>query len=237
MDILVVVFTYDRYELLKQSLETMEANPGLPFRLWLLDNGSHFTNMYGPDSGTKQLDFILDWYKAGKAERVILNNRNLGGHYAINQLIAQAKITSPAVKVKRPDYVFQTNDDMIYEPNWLLETYTALKDCEDYPKAHIGIASPFHCVMSNGAEIPTRDTWKDYKIKDYICGNTWFMEGRTWLDIFDFFPTQDINDGGDWEKLELMRRMNWSGVMTKTEKVHHSLEATGGRKYDRLGHW
>lgn len=236
-DILIVLFTYDRYELLKQSLETMFANPGMNFRLWVLDNGSHFTNMYSPDSGTKQLDLIIEWYKNKKIERIILNNRNLGGHYSINQLMAEAKITSVPAKVTRPDYVFQTNDDMIYEPNWLLDTYTALKDCEDYPKAKIVISSPFHCVMSNGAQIPTRDTWKGYMIKDDICGNTWFMKGETWMDTFSFFPVHDFNDGGDCEKLELMKRSGMSGVMTRTEKVHHSPEAIGKGKYNRLGHW
>ena len=60
-DTLAVLFTYDRYELLKDSLKTMFSSPGLPLRLWVVDNGSIFENK--STNGIKQLDLIIDYYK------------------------------------------------------------------------------------------------------------------------------------------------------------------------------
>ena len=88
MDILAILFTYDRYDVLKQSLESMFRNPGLPLRLWVVANGSQFSEMYGEGSGAKQLKLLLDYYKKGKIEQLLLNNRNVGCSHAINQMMA-----------------------------------------------------------------------------------------------------------------------------------------------------
>jgi len=254
VDILAIIYTWDRYEMLRQSLQSMFNQPGMNFRLWVVEQGSYRSNMYGEDSGIKQLALLIDYYKNGLIETLILNQKNVGTHYAINQLMSLAKLeldtptpsklavdlgfSNNAVqwKIIKPDFVFQSNDDMIFEPNWLLESYNALIATEDYPGGKVVIASPFHCVWY-GKEIPTLATYKGYKLLDWCCGNTWLMRTSTWLDDFGFYRTDSLNDGGDSDKLAICTKNNWHQVMTKIEYAHHAPEAMGKGKYHRSGHW
>ena len=235
-DILAVIYSYDRYELLAQSLKSMFENPGMDFRLWVVENGSYHSKVYGEMEGLHQLKLLIDYYRMGRIETLILNQINMGVHYSINQLMALAKITAAEPYRNIPDFIFATNDDMIYEPNWLLETYNTLLETEDYPKGKVIISSPFHCIHS-GREIPTIDTYKGYKIKNSICGNTWFMRSDTWLNTFGYYPMNIMNDGGDCSKLDVMNSLGYHGVMTKTEFAHHHSEAIGRGKYARSGNW
>ena len=129
-DVLVVLFTWDRGAVLRECLKTMYKDPGMDFRLWVVDNGSAFTNMWSPTSGLKQLDLLVDFYKKGKIELLLLNDRNLGTCHAPNQLMAMAKLEATAAKVQRPDFVLQTVDDSIFHPGWLAECHRTLLDCE-----------------------------------------------------------------------------------------------------------
>lgn len=247
VDILAIIYSWDRYEMLRQSLQSMFNNPGILFRLWVVEQGSINSNMYGKDSGTKQLALLMDYYRSGLIETLILNKKNVGTHHAINQLMSLAKLElntpqplkdseSIQWKISKPDFVFQSNDDMIFEPNWLLESYNALIACEDYPKGKIVISSPYHCVW-HGQEIPTLDTYKGYKLLDWCCGNTWLMRARTWLDDFGFYKNDSLNDGGDSDKLAICSKNGWHQVMTKIEYAHHAPDAMGSGKYHRSGHW
>lgn len=235
-DILVVIYTWDRYELLRESLQTMFINPGMDFRLWVVENGSINSNMYGENSGLRQLKLLIDYYRMGKIETLILNKINMGVHYSINQLMSLAKITASEPERKVPDFVYATNDDMLYESNWLLETYNTLMETEDYPNGKVIISSPFHCIHS-GREIPTIDTYKGYKIKNSICGNAWFMRSDTWLNTFGFYPQDIMSDGGDCQKLDKMNSLGYHGTMTKIELVHHNQKAIAYGKYNRSGNW
>jgi len=239
-DTLAVLFTYDRYELLKDSLKTMFSSPGLPLRLWVVDNGSIFENK--STNGIKQLDLIIDYYKQGKIESVILNHKNFGCNHAVNQLMAQAKLTSINPPISTPDFIFQTNDDMIYEDNWLLETYNTYMALEAPEK--VTIVSPFHCKHLNGHISLGMDTIKTteingtkYEIKKNVSGNTWFMRGSTWIHFFDWWPVNDPTEGGDWEKLYKNSNMNFFCAVTPKEMVHHAPESQGTGKFNRLGHW
>jgi hypothetical protein len=248
VDILTIIYTWDRYEMLRQSLSSMFDKPGMPFRLWVVEQGSHRSNMYGKDSGIKQLALLMQYYREGLIETLILNQKNVGTHHAINQLMSLAKLEigtpKPKIfdenavqwKITKPDFVFQSNDDMIFEPNWLLESYNALIETEDYPGGKIVISSPYHCVWY-GKEIPTLATYKGYKLLDWCCGNTWFMRTSTWLDVFGFYRTDSLNDEGDSDKLRICADNNWHQVMTKVEYAHHAPEAMGKGKYHRSGHW
>lgn len=236
-DILALLFTYDRYELLKQSLDSMLADPGMNFRLWVLDNGSIFEN---PQS--QQLDLLVNYYKAGKIESLILNPRNLGCNHAVNQLMAQAKLHSTDPLIKEPDFIFTTNDDMIYEPKWLEETHKTFMVLEKPEK--VSIVSPFHCKHLNGAISHGMHTIKDviidgvsYEIKQNVSGNTWFLRGSHWLHYFDWWPVHHPTEGGDWEKLYKNRDLGYKCAVTPREMVHHAPEAQGAGKFNRLGHW
>lgn len=242
-DILAILYTYDRYEVLKLSLESMFRKPGLPFRLWVIENGSAFSNMYGKGSGEKQLQLLLDYYRDGKIELMVLNNKNVGCNHAINQLMALAKLTSTDPKITRPEFVFQSNDDMVFEDDWLLETHTALLDAEGF-KEGVWIASPFHCKnrlgqLAHGME--TIDHYqvgnKNYELKWNVSGNTWYMRGGTWLDVFDWYPVNHPTEGGDWQKLAISNKAKKRCVVTINEMAHHNPDAEGGGKYNRLGHW
>lgn len=239
-NILAVLFTYDRYELLKESLETMFRNPGLPFRLSVVDNGSIFENK-GLD-GERQLDLLLDYYKQGLIENLIFNSRNLGCNHAVNQLMAQAKLTSQNPKITNPDFIFQTNDDMIYEDNWLSISHDTLLTLESPEK--VTIVSPFHCKHLNGAISHGMHTIKTvtyngitYEIKEHVSGNTWFMRGSTWLNFFDWWPVHHPTEGGDWEKLFKNKSMGFKCAITPTELAHHAPDAQGRGRFNRLGHW
>ena len=247
-DILVCFCTYDRYEILKQSLDSMFNDPGMNFRLWVLDNGSAFSNLYPTEeyshSGKKQVEYLMRLYSEGKIEKLILLDRNVGINHAINELMALAKLSSIDPPINPPDFVFRTNDDMIYEPGWLKQSYQSLLDCENYPNGKVTIMSPFHCCYSNGDLAPgmeTIDMWTHnnttYEIKNNASGNTWLMRGNTWLDLFGFLPTYNAIDGGDWNDLGINNAHGFKCAVTPVEMAHHHVEATGTGKFNRLTHW
>jgi GT2 family glycosyltransferase len=236
-DILVFTYTYDRYEVLKQSLESMFRNPGMEFRLWVLDNGSAF---FGP-SGVQQLDLLLDYYRHNKIERLIINDKNYGIHYPINEILALAKLTSEEPKVSYPDFMMLTNDDMIYEEGWLKDCYQTFMDCESHK---VGLVSPFHCKNSKGNlahGMETNNTieagGRTYEIKRNVSGNTWFARTDTWLRIFDWYPINSPTEGGDWSKLSKLAAAGMTCAITPTEMAHHHPEAEGRGRFNRLGHW
>jgi len=243
-DILVILFTWDRGACLKRCLETMHEDPGMPFRLWVVDNGSAFTNMWSPKSGLKQLDLLVQWYKNGKIELLLLNNRNLGTSHAPNQLMAIAKLEAGAAGVSRPDFVFQTVDDSVFHPGWLSGCYETLLDCESYPGGPTLIVSPFHCRHSDGSvasRMETIDRYqvgeRVYEIKRFVSGNTWFMRARTWLDLFDFYPTDRLKGGWDWAKLELVQELGGTCAVTPEEMVTQHPEAVGNGRWQRSRNW
>lgn len=243
-DILVVLFTWDRGAVLKECLRTMYRLPGMPFRLWIVDNGSAFTNMWSPTSGLKHLGILLDWYRKGKIELLLLNNRNLGTCHAPNQLMALAKLTAVAAKVARPDFVLQTVDDSLFHPGWLTECHKTLLDCESYPDGKVLIVSPFHCRHSDGtpaSRMATIDRYqvaeRTYEIKRYVSGNTWFMRVDTWLDTFGFYPTDRLKGGWDWAKLVLVSGRGSKCAVTPDEMVHQHPEAIGNGKWQRSRNW
>lgn len=243
-DVLVIVYTWDRGACLKECLKSMYQAPGMPFRLWVVDNGSAFTNMWSPTSGLKQLDILLNWYKAGKIELLLLNDRNLGGGHALNQLMAVAKLTARAAKISRPDFVFQTVDDSIFHPGWLAECYKTLLDCENYPSGKVLIVSPFHCRHSDGTLASKMDTierygrdGRIYEIKQCVSGNTWFMRASTWLDSFSFYPTKRLKGGWDWAKLVVVKELDGKCAVTPEEMVHQHPEAVGHGRWQRSKNW
>jgi hypothetical protein len=77
---------------------------------------------------------------------------------------------------------------------------------------------------------------KVYELKRN-CTNIWFMETSTFLDVMDFFPTNDPTDGGDWFQLSKINKAGLICAVTPKEMVHHLPEAQGKGKYNRLGHW
>jgi len=240
-DILAVFCTYDRLGVLKPCLETMAADPGLPFRLWIVDNGSAFANMYGPESGHEHLDFLIEWYRQGHIEKLIINDANQGIYFSFNVLMALAKLSSKNPKIKIPEFIYLACDDMIYEPNWLAECYQTLLDCEKYPKGKTVIVSPFHCQDSDGTVKPkmgTIDTYtvgnRTYEIKHMVSGNTWFMRSSIWLDFMNFYPVTDPIRQGDWTKLRMLHSAGYRCTVTPSEMAHHNLLATGYRTYDRI---
>lgn len=244
MDVLVVLFTWDRGAVLKECLASMFRDPGMKFRLWVVDNGSAFTNMWSPTSGLKHLNILMEQYLAGNIELLLLNDRNLGTCHAPNQLMALAKLTANAAKVRRPDFVLQTVDDSIFHSNWLPECVRTLEDCEGYPEGKVVIVSPFHCKHSDGTfagRMGTVDNYKvgdrTYEIKQYVSGNTWFMRASTWLEEFGYYPTRKLKGGWDWAKLKLLADLGYKCVVTPEEMVHQHPEAIGSGKWQRSRNW
>jgi len=240
-DILIVTYTYDRYDVLKKSLDSMFENPGMDFRLWIVENGSAFSNMYGDDSGLKQFNYLIDLYKQKKIEMLILNNANLGIHHPLNQLMAIQKLHSNNPLIKPSEFTMITNDDMIYESNWLKETYQTFLDLE---KDNVAVVSPFHCLHPGGAVahgMATTDrvmrNGRTYEIKKSVSGNTWFMKTKLWLEDLDWYRTDHPTEGGDWDKLEILWKKNLKCAITPEEMAHHAVEATGAGRMNRLGHW
>lgn len=243
-DVLVVLFTWDRGACLKTCLETMHQDPGMPFRLWVVDNGSAFTNMWSAASGRKHLDILMRWYLEGRIELLLLNDRNLGTCHAPNQLMALAGLEASAAGVHRPDFVFQTVDDSVFHPGWLSECHQTLVDCEGYPGGPSLIVSPFHCRHSDGRvarRMETIDRYqvgeREYEIKRMVSGNTWFMRAGTWLDVFGPYPTGRLKGGWDWDKLVLLGQVGGTCAVTPTEMVHQHPESVGQGRWQRSRNW
>lgn len=240
-DILVFLYTYDRKPLLMRCLESMFRNPGMHFRVWLLDNGSYFSQEHGA-GGAEQLDAILDYYKKGMLERVILNNRNLGIHFPINQIMAQLKIQSENPPIYPPEFTVLINDDMEFEDGWLTECYQTFQALETTER--VAIVSPFHCHYLSGALANGMETIKtvnyngiNYEIKNYVSGNTWFMRNKFFVETLDWYPVNHPIEGGDWQKLAILRAHDLRCAITPREMAHHMPEAQGRGEYNRLGHW
>lgn len=242
IDILLVTYTYDRFGVLQKSFDSMFENPGMDFRLWVVENGSAFSNMYGDHSGLQQFSYLTNLYINGKIELLILNKQNLGIHHPLNQMMAIAKLQSENPLIKHPEFVMITNDDMIYEPNWLKETYETFMTLEK--PENVAVVSPFHCRFLNGDLAQGMQTVKtvrhnnqDYEIKDSVSGNTWFMRGSFWLNTIDWYPVNHPTEGGDWQKLKILWDNKYKCAITPKEMVHHAEESQGVGKFNRLGHW
>ena len=239
-DVLVLLFTYDRFPLIKQSLDSMFNNPGANFRLWVVDNGSFFSSLYGDNSGEKQFNYLLDLYKQGRIEKLLLEKVNYGIHYPLNELLSLAKLTSVIPTINRPDYIMTTNDDLIYEDNWLTE---CIKTYEDLRFKNVGIVSGFHMFHLSGGIASGMETFekvdvgnRTYELKRNVT-NSWFMAADTFLDVMDFFETDHPTENGDWKKLDIIRNLGMICAITPKEMLHHSPDAQGKGKWNRLNHW
>jgi len=225
---LALIYTWKRYEIVKESIESMMEEPGYPLRLWVIDNGN--------DDGTRE--YLLQKVYDGAIEKLIIEKRNWGIHHALNQWRALMKITSENPKIPMPKYCLITNDDMQYKPNWLKECVDTYEDLKRSPY-EISIVSPFHCRHLDGnyaKGMTPGEYWEDYPISTYVSGNCNFMETKIFLDALDY-PTAHPTEGGDWALLEYFKSKGYKCARTKEEMVSHRPETQGGGKYNFLFHW
>ena len=131
---------------------------------------------------------------------------------------------------------------MIYEDNWLTETYNTFIALEK--TENVAIVSPFHCKFLSGSIAHGMKTIRTveyngtkYELKTYVSGNTWFMRGEFFLKTLDWYPINHPTEGGDWQKLAILRKNNLLCAVTPHEMAHHAPESQQKGRYNRLGHW
>ncbi len=113
-------FYAEALDVLKVSLESMRADPGLPFDLLVFDNGSC----------EEARQYLLDEHQAGRIQFLIFSDKNLGKGGAWNMILAGAP----------GEIIAYTDSDAYFYPGWLSRSVQIL---ETYPNVGMVTARPF----------------------------------------------------------------------------------------------
>lgn len=225
----VFIYTWRRREILEQCIDSMIKNPGYPMRLWVVDNGNC--------DGSRE--YLLSKVYEGHIEKLIIEKRNWGIWYPLNECRALLHVTSIQPYIPKPKYFFLSNDDMIVKvDNWLkilVDSFEELKNCP----YKIGILSPFHCKRLDGNyadSMTPEDYWNGYPISTYVSGNTWFVDTDLFLSMPDF-PVDNSIEMGDWFMLDEYKKRGYKCVRTKEEILYHHPDTQQFGKYNYLRHW
>lgn len=120
MNLAIVVVTYGRFELTKQTLESLfDCGIDKGTSIIVVDNGSQ-----------PELVQMLISFK-DKIDHLILLNRNFGKPYGLNFGIRAALEPCIVTGKQLPDYFLLCDSDLLFLPNWksrLVETYEDHKD-------------------------------------------------------------------------------------------------------------
>jgi glycosyltransferase involved in cell wall biosynthesis len=146
-------FYAEALDVLKVSLESMRADPGLPFDLLVFDNGSC----------REVRDFLLSEKEAGRIQYLLLSEKNLGKGGAWNIMLAGAP----------GEIISYTDSDVLFYPQWLSRSVELLKT---FPNVGMVTARPFRtnpdlhtatrdwaqkaAAMEAGAFIPWQTFWE-----------------------------------------------------------------------------
>lgn len=146
-------FYAEALDVLKVSLESMRADPGLPFDLLVFDNGSC----------REVRDFLLNEKEAGRIQYLLLSEKNLGKGGAWNIMLAGAP----------GEIISYTDSDVLFYPQWLSRSVELLKT---FPNVGMVTARPFRtnpdlhtatrdwaqkaAALESGAFIPWQTFWE-----------------------------------------------------------------------------
>ncbi len=113
-------FYEETLDVLKVSLDSMRADPGLPFDLMVFDNGSC------PEAR----DYLIGEKEAGRIQYLVLSEKNVGKGGAWNVILAGAP----------GEIIAYADSDVLFSPGWLSRSVEIL---ETYPNVGMVTARPF----------------------------------------------------------------------------------------------
>ncbi len=159
----VIIPTYNRAELLKQSIESLNEQTFKEWECIIVDDGSDFD----------QLSLIRDFVR--DKEKIKLINRpeiNLKGPSACRNF---------GMKKARGEFIqFFDDDDLMY-PSMLRTKYEAIKKST----ADVVVSPLDHFYIKRGEVLKQNEIYSETLIKDYVIGNvTWYSSGPLWRRSF-----------------------------------------------------
>jgi len=194
----IIMVTYNRLELTKKSINSILERTKIPYRLIVVDNLS--------TDGVR--NFLLELWKKGKIQEIILNNDNIGLEKALN--LGLNKVES--------EYFVSTDNDIIASEGWLSRLKDLIEKNPDYgaigcrPQVLVGVGNIFKT---------------DKEVAESICGSH-LRIFRTevikkiggWTDRFD-------NDGRGNEEHDICGKLKREGYKTGYAKdiwCYHQFE-------------
>jgi glycosyltransferase involved in cell wall biosynthesis len=206
--ICVAVLTFNRFHLLRQTLASMDAEPGYPFRRVLVDGGS---------SDDQQRAWV-----AHQPDGYVFENRVSVG-YSMNTALDLAAATGANL------LVFSA-DDYLYRPGWARRLATFWQ----HAPADIGMASlnwepayPWNTVLEQGF----------IHTEHVICratlpGSSWSFPADRWRTLIG--PLEDRTGGEDLTVCRALQAANYKlAALDLTEHIGERESAWGNRSWER----
>lgn len=206
--ICVAVLTFNRFHLLRETLASMDADPGYPFRRVLVDGGS---------SDDQQRAWV-----AHQADSFVFENKVSVGH-SMNTAIDLAVGTGA-------DVIVFSADDYRYRPGWAAR----LMGFWQAAPAWVGLASlnwepvyPWNTVLED-----TRIGGERALIRATVPGSSWSFPGKHWRSLFG--PVEDRTGGEDLTVCrDLQARGYKLAALDLTEHIGERESAWGNRSWER----
>lgn len=206
--ICVAVLTFNRFHLLRETLASMDADPGYPFRRVLVDGGS---------SDDQQRAWV-----AHQADSFVFENKVSVGH-SMNTAIDLAVGTGA-------DVIVFSADDYRYRPGWAARLVAFWQAAPSW----VGLASlnwepvyPWNTVLED-----TRIGGERALIRATVPGSSWSFPGKHWRSLFG--PVEDRTGGEDLTVCrDLQARGYKLAALDLTEHIGERESAWGNRSWER----
>ena len=206
--ICVAVLTFNRFHLLRETLASMDAQPGWPIRRVLVDGGS---------SDDQQRAWV-----AHQADSFVFENKVSVGH-SMNTAIDMAVGTGA-------DVVVFSADDYRYRPGWaarLLAFWQAAPSWVGLATLNWEPSYPWNTVLDDlvigGERVLVRAT---------APGSSWSFPGKHWRQIVG--PLEDRTGGEDLTVCrDLQARGYKLAALNLTEHIGERESAWGNRSWER----
>jgi glycosyltransferase involved in cell wall biosynthesis len=208
LTICVAVLTFNRFHLLRETLASMDAEPGYPFRRVLVDGGS---------SDDQQRAWV-----AHQPDSFVFENKVTVGH-SMNTAIDLAVGTGA-------DLIVFSADDYKYRPRWAQRLLSFWQVAPSW----VGLASlnwepsyTWNTVLGDlvigGERTLVRAT---------VPGSSWSFPARHWRQIIG--PLEDRTGGEDLTVCRALQARGYKlAAMDLTEHIGEKESAWGNRSWER----
>lgn len=206
--ICVAVLTFNRFHLLRETLASMDAAPGYPFRRVLVDGGS---------SDDQQRAWV-----AHQADSFVFENKVSVGH-SMNTAIDLAVGTGA-------DVIVFSADDYRYRPGWaarLLGFWQAAPSWVGLASLNWEPSYSWNTVLED-----TRIGGERALIRATVPGSSWSFRSSSWRSLFG--PLEDRTGGEDLTVCrDLQARGYKLAAIDLTDHIGEQHSAWGNRSYER----
>jgi len=192
----IILITKNRQKLLKQTIRTLFANTSrVLFDLIVIDDGSD------------DISSLIEFNSAGLISDLVLTN--------LGSLSSCRNIGAEIARKKGYEFIYHTDNDMYFLPNWLENCHKAYKIDK-----RIKIVGAY-CHPFMRANNDFLDKTKDgIETVDAVSGNSWFISTDDFFN-YGLKETTGIMASEDWEMCQRIRKDKNLVIRLIPHKVLH----------------